>query len=113
MHELPHELRRAGVAGMPGVGEHEKVRADQAPAAVRQRLVDDDLRAARVQYAIAHQLHVDVVQSHRSVVGPAHAAEEQLVPLRHRPVDVTKATSGFANHPDQLARMLLVLASRS
>src|SRR5688572_20243956 len=109
VQELPPELRCAGVAGMPGVDEHEEVRANQATAAVRQRLVNNDLGATRIQYSVPNQLHVDVVQSHGAVVGPAHAAEEQLISVRHRYVDVVKAPCGFANRADELARMLLAL----
>ena len=64
---------------------------------------------ARIQHAVDHQLHVDVVQAHRPVVRPAHAAEHQLIPLGRRLVDVPKALGGFADGPDQLARVLLDL----
>src|SRR5690606_29390952 len=48
MGELPHEFRRGFVHRVPGVDEGEEVRAHQAQASVRPRLVDDDLWLGRV-----------------------------------------------------------------
>ena len=43
--------------------------------------------------------------------GPLTQPNSELVSLRHRLVDVLKASRGFANGPDQFARMLLLLAA--
>ena len=74
-----------------------------------QRLINHDLGPTWIQHAIAHQRHVDVVQTHRAVVRPAHAAEQQLIPIRLRLVDVAIPPSGFAHYLDQVAGVLLVL----
>src|SRR5690606_41851616 len=64
----------------------------------------------RIQNAVAHQRHVHVVQTHRSLVGPADAAEKKLVALGFRDGHVPEAPGGLPNHLDELVRGSLVLA---
>ena len=68
MEELSHQLRRPGVLRVPGVGDHEIVGAGQPQLAVRQRLVEHDLRVREVDLAVADQRAVHEVQPHRAEV---------------------------------------------
>ena len=106
MEELAHHLRRLRVLGVPRLGEYEIVGADQLEAAVRHRLIDDDLRTGRVQDSAFHQLAVDVVEAHRAGIRPADAAELEDVSLRHRDADVLEALGRIADDLEKGARLL-------
>jgi len=70
VEELAHHLRRLRVLGVPRLGEYEIVGADQLEAAVRHRLIDNDLRTGRFQDTALHQLAVDVVKAHAPESAP-------------------------------------------
>src|SRR5690606_15285035 len=106
VQQLAHELGRARVLRVPVLREDKEVRADEALLAVRQRLVDDDLRRSRIQNAIADQVHLYVMKPHGAVVGAADAAEMKLIALGNRNVDVAEPSRGLTNRPHELACML-------
>src|ERR1041385_5198427 len=77
MKELSHKLWRplSRMSFVPVACNHQKVRADELQVAVWHRFIDHDLRTRGVDDAGAHEGQVHIVESHRSRVRSAHAAE--------------------------------------
>src|SRR5215472_796096 len=96
VEKLSHKLWRVRMRFVPCIGENQKVGSDQLEAAVRHRLVDDDLGTSRVENAHAHQICVYVMEAHGSRIGAAYAPELQDIPLSHRGRDSREHLPGSA-----------------
>src|SRR5262245_31673857 len=105
MKELSHQLWRGGVCRIPGLGEHEVVRADQLQASVRLRFVDHDLGARCVQDAIHHQRKVHEMHAHGARIGTTDAAELQEVSGSLSCLYILEALGRLADGFDQSIRL--------
>src|SRR5215472_6942001 len=97
VEKLSHKLWRVRMRFVPCIGENQKVGSDQLEAAVRHRLVDDDLGTSRVENAHAHQVCDYVMEAHGSRIGTAYATELQDIPLSHRGRDIFKTLGRIAH----------------
>src|SRR5262245_63798357 len=103
MKELSHQLWRVSrVLVVPVLRDDEEVSARNAQAAVRQRFIQDDLGMGRIEFTtIEDQSEVDVMKTHRAVVGPADATEQKLVLSVCCRLDILEALGCFPDRLDE------------
>lgn len=101
LEELSHKLGCMRMSGVPGIGQHKKICADELQSSVRSRLVDHDLRMRRIYYAAGDQGTIDVMKTHSAQIGSGHATELQSVSLMFRYGDVLKACCRITDRLDE------------
>src|SRR5215469_942908 len=109
---LPVERRRSVlVIREPSGGVHNVFHSDE-PARISHRLVNQGLRVLQLDFAVANECAVDVVNAHGSMVRPAYAAERGFVAGRSGVVDVEEWASCIAHVLYQLGWRGMMLVHR-
>src|SRR5215470_14673716 len=79
---------------------HQKIRAGQLQTSVCSRFIENDLRLGWINHATAHQIHIDEMEAHRSLVGSAHAAKTKGISFSFSLYDIVEPIGRFPNHLD-------------
>ena len=97
---LAFEDGRGGMILQPRCGIDDEFNTDEAEFAMA-GFVDEGLRMRCVDFAIANESAVDVVNPHGAVIGSADATEEGAIATGGCVVDVDELRSGFPDGLDQ------------
>src|SRR4051812_9950184 len=99
MKQLSHELWRSRVLRIrvPLRGIHQIVRSGKFRVSVWCRLIENDLRARRINNAATHQFEVHIMEPHGALVGSTYAAESKSIVLVHGLAYIFEAFGSFSD----------------